>query len=114
MLQEKSEKLKAKQQYEALISKNIDPYIEKAKKEIKIKMELKRAKSIDREESFEKSSDIPGESAPIYEKNTSLFFKNKIDRYKTKDKKQDDFGYCSPISQNSRTSGNFFNSQEIT
>ena len=39
-LVEQSEKLKAKQQYEALISKNIDPFVEKAKREVKLKMEL--------------------------------------------------------------------------
>ena len=107
-----SEKLKAKQEFEALISKNIDPYVEKAKREVKIKMELQRAKSITKEDdSFDKTSDIPRETAPIHEKSTSLFFTNKIDRYATKDKKTDDFGYGSPKSY-SRTSGkNIFNSQ---
>lgn len=39
-LLEQGEKLKAKQQTEELISKNIDPYVEKAKREVKQKMEL--------------------------------------------------------------------------
>ena len=93
-----------------MISRNIDPYVEKAKREVKIKMELQRAKSLTMDDSIDKASDIPGESAPIYEKSTSLFFTNKIDRYATKDKKTDDFGYISPKSK-SRTSGkNIFNS----